>query len=330
MSDNLKTWPEKAFIQHGLLDGIPKYGDIKFPFPACGFVKEFTNDIEYIRKDISDERVSRAETARTKYIHERIDYIGKQYKEIDELQNKVKELESQVAHWKSNHDNQVAKAALLLQREDLPVDRIPAYKEMERLQERVKQLESENIRLANCLQTANSNHELFERKWYLEQYKVEKLEEEREELKSDIENSLKAIAQYDEENKKLKSEYIAKTWYPFQGVENQHNLPIDLVERIRCACSRMGIATHDSLEGFSFNLESIMYRLCSAIDAHFNAINQQSIQSKLEKSKIISETVEKCAQICENTLLCGFDYVEIQHNIANNIRALLPTNGSKE
>lgn len=40
-------------------------------------------------------------------------------------------------HWKANHDNQVKRAALLSQRQDLPVDRLPAYREMERLQQRL-------------------------------------------------------------------------------------------------------------------------------------------------------------------------------------------------
>lgn len=52
-------------------------------------------------------------------------------------------LQNEVAHWKSNHDNQVARAALLTQRPDLPVDRIPAYQEMQRLQNRVAELEDE-------------------------------------------------------------------------------------------------------------------------------------------------------------------------------------------
>lgn len=44
-------------------------------------------------------------------------------------------------HWKSNHADMVNRCALLSQRPDVPVDRIPAYREMIRLQERVKELE---------------------------------------------------------------------------------------------------------------------------------------------------------------------------------------------
>ncbi|MGZ8317529.1 MAG: hypothetical protein ACXWVD_00370 [Telluria sp.] len=40
----------------------------------------------------------------------------------------------QADHWKANHDNLVARCALLSQRDDLPVDRLPAYRELVRLQ----------------------------------------------------------------------------------------------------------------------------------------------------------------------------------------------------
>lgn len=38
-------------------------------------------------------------------------------------------------HWKANHDNLVKRCAVLSQRPDLPVDRLPAYAELVRLQE---------------------------------------------------------------------------------------------------------------------------------------------------------------------------------------------------
>ncbi len=52
----------------------------------------------------------------------------------------IESMQAEVDHWKANHDNQVAKAALLMQRHDLPVDRIPAYKELERLQKIVESM----------------------------------------------------------------------------------------------------------------------------------------------------------------------------------------------
>lgn len=50
------------------------------------------------------------------------------------------DLVAQVAHWKANHSDMAMRNAILSQRPDLPVDRIPAYMELMRLQERVAQL----------------------------------------------------------------------------------------------------------------------------------------------------------------------------------------------
>jgi hypothetical protein len=55
------------------------------------------------------------------------------YDGIDCRDVTIRELERERDHWKANHDNMVAKNALLSQRPDLPVDRIPAAKELERL-----------------------------------------------------------------------------------------------------------------------------------------------------------------------------------------------------
>lgn len=41
-------------------------------------------------------------------------------------------------HWKTNHADQVARCALLRQRPDLPVERLPAYQELVRLQEALR------------------------------------------------------------------------------------------------------------------------------------------------------------------------------------------------
>ena len=54
-------------------------------------------------------------------------------------------MQKEVAHWKANHQNLVMRNALLEQRPDLPIDRIPAYKELIRLQ-------NQNAKLAAALQ----------------------------------------------------------------------------------------------------------------------------------------------------------------------------------
>lgn len=53
---------------------------------------------------------------------------------LEKADRRIAELEAEVAHWKANHADIVKRKALLEQRPDLPVDRIPAYREMERLQ----------------------------------------------------------------------------------------------------------------------------------------------------------------------------------------------------
>ena len=57
--------------------------------------------------------------------------------ELEKAHSEIHKLKKELAHWKSNHADMVSRCALLSQREDLPVDRIPAYNEMVRLQEQV-------------------------------------------------------------------------------------------------------------------------------------------------------------------------------------------------
>lgn len=55
---------------------------------------------------------------------------------LEQLQLRVKELERELDIARKNHKHLVDRCALLRQRYDLPVDRIPAYKELIRLQEK--------------------------------------------------------------------------------------------------------------------------------------------------------------------------------------------------
>ena len=40
--------------------------------------------------------------------------------------DRIEQLEKEVAYWKSNHDNQVKKACTLIERKDLPIERVEA------------------------------------------------------------------------------------------------------------------------------------------------------------------------------------------------------------
>ena len=53
---------------------------------------------------------------------------------INELQESLALAQAEIKQWKANHDDVVKRCALLREREDLPVDRIPAYRELIRLQ----------------------------------------------------------------------------------------------------------------------------------------------------------------------------------------------------
>ena len=53
----------------------------------------------------------------------------------EEVVSKFRGLIREYYHVQANHKNMVDRCALLSQREDLPVDRIPAYEELVRLQE---------------------------------------------------------------------------------------------------------------------------------------------------------------------------------------------------
>lgn len=57
----------------------------------------------------------------------------------------IKQLQSELAHWKSNHKCEVNRSRFLKERSDLPIERIHAYTDMQRLQE-------ENVALKEELQ----------------------------------------------------------------------------------------------------------------------------------------------------------------------------------
>lgn len=71
---------------------------------------------------------------------------------IDFLTEARLQAEAERDHWKANHADMVKRAALLSQRDDLPVDRLPAYRELEALQKLVgaKQAEIDRLMLEFC------------------------------------------------------------------------------------------------------------------------------------------------------------------------------------
>lgn len=59
--------------------------------------------------------------------YKRMAFNAELQEEIQELRANLAEAKKGAEHWKSNHASVVAKLRLFTQREDLPVDRLPAY-----------------------------------------------------------------------------------------------------------------------------------------------------------------------------------------------------------
>lgn len=109
--------------------------------------------------------------------------------DVDWTPQEVYDLRKEVAKWKNNHDNAVKRCALLRERPDLPVDRIPAYQEMIKLQNDVECLtklrESEE---------AYKQAQMYAHKVIELEYKIEGLEEK---LKKDNNPTIEGVKWYD-------------------------------------------------------------------------------------------------------------------------------------
>ncbi len=54
--------------------------------------------------------------------------VAQLLEETDQLRQSISELERERDHWKANHDNQVERARVLIDRPDMPLERVQAYK----------------------------------------------------------------------------------------------------------------------------------------------------------------------------------------------------------
>lgn len=73
--------------------------------------------------------------------------------QVDALCGANEKLKAEVNHWKANHDNQVAKARLLMDRTDLPVERVDAYKLVESLQAELAKEQHKSEGLSKAMQS---------------------------------------------------------------------------------------------------------------------------------------------------------------------------------
>ena len=78
-------------------------------------------------------------------------------RKVKELTEEKKDLLHIINHLKANHAELVAKNAILRQRPDLPVDRIPAIKALDEAYEKINELTKENEELKCQLQLINQS-----------------------------------------------------------------------------------------------------------------------------------------------------------------------------
>ena len=55
----------------------------------------------------------------------------------------IVELRREVAHWKANHDHQVERARILMERPDLPIERVEAYKKWQECEAELAAIKSQ-------------------------------------------------------------------------------------------------------------------------------------------------------------------------------------------
>ncbi|NTX18036.1 hypothetical protein [Burkholderia cepacia] len=65
-------------------------------------------------------------------------YVTKLKKAAEKLEARVAELEKERDHWKANHDAQVQRARVLVDRPDVPLERVRAYQQIGELQRQVE------------------------------------------------------------------------------------------------------------------------------------------------------------------------------------------------
>lgn len=61
---------------------------------------------------------------------------------INDLNDRIKIAEDTARHWRLNHDNQVQRARILIERPDLPIERVDAYQLIAHLQEQLAKHEN--------------------------------------------------------------------------------------------------------------------------------------------------------------------------------------------
>lgn len=98
------------------------------------FAKELSADLIFTRKQLEELRAEYSVT---------LDNLSAAYESVRAQWNLgYAEGSQEVKHWRANHDNVVAKLRLFTQREDLPVDRLPAYEYVVELEKQLAEAQA--------------------------------------------------------------------------------------------------------------------------------------------------------------------------------------------
>jgi hypothetical protein len=87
-------------------------------------------------------------------------YVGQDFKfRIERLQEQLSAAEKERDHWKANHANRVAAAKVLIDRTDLPFERVKAYEKYVEMQDRLAGVEKERDELRQRVAVLESDHD---------------------------------------------------------------------------------------------------------------------------------------------------------------------------
>jgi FtsZ-binding cell division protein ZapB len=78
------------------------------------------------------------------------------YRVIGEQNDKIDALNAEVQHWKANHDNMVNRSRVLIDRPDLPLERVKAFKQLETLKAENEKLRKAAVKFTEWLDRVES------------------------------------------------------------------------------------------------------------------------------------------------------------------------------
>lgn len=107
------------------------------------FAKELSSELITTRKQLEELRAEYIVT---------LDNLSAAYESVRAQWNLgYAEGSQEVKHWRANHDNVVAKLRLFTQREDMPVDRLPAYEYVLELEKKLAAAQAREAHTRNTL-----------------------------------------------------------------------------------------------------------------------------------------------------------------------------------